>query len=584
MTRLAIACAFFFLSFHATAQNYFSCDFENGIPADFTLIDYDGNTPSTSMKKVGFDVEIPWIATTLASDKENTIACSTSWYTPAGTSDDWLITPEITLSGSNPELSFRAMASDKKHSDGFVVYVSEGGEPQKTSFDVESPLLLVANEASEWTEHIVSLAKYAGKTIRLAFVNNSTDCSRLYLDDIDISESHKARIAITTPKFVNYVGDVAVSATVSTRLSEPIKGFTVQLDANGESFTQHFDEEVTSSTPVSFTLDRKIHVEKLQKVPYKVAVTVDDDTDSQSSTLSSYPRKVVCEEGTATWCSWCVRGLVILDSIKNNYSDRIIGIAAHSGDVMSSNYYSYVSQYFGSGLPTGSVNRMVKSDPLGFIRYSQLMLNNNETFCTLNLSVLLDKTSRTVTAKTVTTFAEAQADHKYALAYAILENDIHQPDDENYRQHNAYANGSHGVMGGYEKYDEYIPQEKMWFQDVARGYVDDLSGIDGSLPETIQAETPVVDERTFVLPDNILVDNNVEIVAMLIDKTDGHIVNAESASVSGQETGIQNEAIAANYGKPAAIYTVGGELTKSFTKGINLVRLDSGKVIKIFVK
>lgn len=584
MTRLAIACAFFFLSFHATAQNYFSCDFEKGIPADFTLIDYDGNPPSTSMKKAGFDVGSPWIATALASDKENTVACSTSWYTPAGTSDDWLITPEITLSGSNPELSFRAMASDKKHSDGFVVYVSEGGEPQKTSFDVESPLLLVANEASEWMEHVVSLAKYAGKTIRLAFVNNSTDCSRLYLDDIDISELHKARIAITTPKFVNYAGDVAVSATVSTRLSEPIKGFTVQLDANGESFTQHFDDEVTTSTPVSFTLDRKIHVEKLQKVPYKVAVTVDDDTDYQSSTLSSYPRKVVCEEGTATWCSWCVRGLVILDSIKNNYSDRIIGIAAHSGDVMSSNYYSYVSQYFGSGLPTGSVNRMVTSDPLGFIRYSQLMLNNNETFCTLNLSVLLDKTSRTVTAKTSTTFAEAQADHKYALAYAILENGIHQPDDENYRQHNAYANGSHGVMGGYEKYDEYIPQDKMWFQDVARGYVDDLSGIDGSIPESIDAETPVVDERTFVLPDNILVDDNVEIVAMLIDKTDGHIVNAESASVSGQETGIQNEAIAANYGKAVAIYTVGGELTKSFTKGINLVRLDSGKVIKIFVK
>ena len=172
MTRLAIACAFFFLSFHVTAQNYFSCDFENGIPTDFTLIDYDGNTPSTSMKKAGFDVGIPWITTTLASDKENTIACSTSWYTPAGTSDDWLITPEITLSGSNPELSFHAMASDKKHSDGFVVYVAEGENYDKASFDMDSPLLLVANEASEWTEHVVSLSKYAGKTIRLAFVNN----------------------------------------------------------------------------------------------------------------------------------------------------------------------------------------------------------------------------------------------------------------------------------------------------------------------------------------------------------------------------------------------------------------------------
>lgn len=584
MTRLAIACAFFFLSFHATAQNYFSCDFEKGIPADFKLVDYDCNTPSSSMKKAGFDVGIPWIATTLASDKGNTVACSTSWYTPAGTSDDWLITPEITLSGTNPELSFRTMASDKKHSDGFAVYVAEGENYDKASFDMDSPLLSVANENAEWTEHVVSLAKYAGKTIRLAFVNNSTDCSRLYLDDIDISESHKARIAITTPKFVNYAGDVAVSATVSTRLSEPIKGFTVQLDVNGERFTQHFDDEVTASMPVCFTLDRKIRVEKLQKVNYKVAVTVDDDTDFQFSTLSSYPRKTVCEEGTATWCSWCVRGLVALDSIKKNYSNEIIGIAAHSGDVMSSNYYSVVAQYFGSGLPTGSVNRQVTTDPKDFIRYSKLLLQNSETFCAMNLALNFDKPSRTVTATTTTTFAEELTQHHFALAYAIIENNVHQPDNSDYSQHNAYANGSQGVMGGYENYGEYIPAENMWFNDVARGYVDDLLGIDGSVPESIQAETPVVDERTFVLPDNILVDDNVEIVAMLIDKTDGHIVNAESASVSGQEAGIHNQTVAANNGKEAAIYTVDGELAKSFTKGINLVRLDSGRIIKVFVK
>lgn len=584
MTRLAIACAFFFLSFHATAQNYFSCDFENGIPADFTLIDYDGNTPSASMKKAGFDVGIPWIATTVTSNGANKVASSTSWYSPAGTSDDWMITPEITLSGTNPELSFRAMASDKKHPDGFAVYVSEGGDPQKSSFDVESPLLLFANEASEWIEHIVSLAKYAGKTIRLAFVNNSTDCSRLYLDDIDVIEKHKARISLSTPIYVNYAGDVEVIGMVSTREKEAIKGFDVELQVQGESFKQHFDDEITQSAPVSFTLNQKINVGKLEKVPYKVTVTADGDSDSALSSVTSYPRKIVCEEGTATWCAWCVRGLVALDSIKNCYSDRIIGIAAHSGDVMSSNYYSYVSQYFGSGLPTGTVNRMVTSDPRDFIRYSQILLKNSEAFCTLNLSVLLDKASRTVMAKTATTFAAAQTDHKYALAYGILENNIHQPNDESYRQHNAYANGNNGVMGGYELYGEYIPQDKMWFQDVARGYVDDLSGIDGSIPEAIQAQETVVDERTFSLPDNILVDDNVEIVVMLIDKTDGHIVNAESMPVSGEASAIQSVDSSLSTTEHCQFYNLGGALMNSLVKGINLIRQSDGKVVKVFVK
>ncbi len=584
MTRLAIACAFFFLSFHATAQNYFSCDFENGIPADFTLVDYDGNTPSASMKKVGFDVGIPWIATTVASNGANKVACSTSWYSPAGTSDDWMITPEITLTGTNPELSFRAMASDKKHSDGFVVYVSEGGEPQKTSFDMESPLLFVANEVSEWTEHVVSLAKYAGKTIRLAFVNNSTDCSRLYLDDIEVSEKHKARISLSTAAYVNYAGEVEVTGTVSTRENEALKGFDVELNVQGESFKQHFDDAVTQSAPVDFTLNQKISVSKLEKVPYKVTVTADGDSESIMSSVTSFPRKVVCEEGTATWCSWCVRGLVALDSIKRCYSDRIIGIAAHSGDVMASNYNSYVSQYFGSGLPTGTVNRMVTSDPKDFIRFSQLLLNSSETFCALNLSVLLDKSSRMVTATTTTTFAEEQANHKYALAYAILENNIHQPDDEKYRQHNAYANGENGVMGGYEQYGEYIPQDKMWFNDVARGYVDDLSGIDGSLPDLIPAQESVVDERTFSLPDNILVDDNVEIVVMLIDKTDGHIVNAESMPVSGESSAIQSVDDSRQNVAGRLFYNIDGTLMKKSSKGVNIIRLSDGRVVKVYVK
>lgn len=416
----------------------------------------------------------------------------------------------------------------------------------------------------------------------MAFVNNSTDCSRLYLDDIDVSEKHKARISLSTPIYVNYAGDVEVIGTVSTREKETIKGFDVELQVQGESFKQHFDDEVTLSAPVNFTLSQKITIGKLEKVPYKVTVTADGDSDSALSSVTSYPRKIVCEGGTATWCAWCVRGLVALDSIKNCYSDRIIGIAAHSGDVMYSNYYSYVSQYFGSGLPTGTVNRMVTSDPRDFIRYSQILLKNCEVFCTLNLSVLLDKASRTVTAKAATTFAEAQTDHQYALAYGILENNIHQPNDENYRQHNAYANGNNGVMGGYELYGEYIPQDKMWFQDVARGYVDDLSGIDGSIPETIKAQETVSDERTFTLPDNILFDDNVEIVVMLIDKADGHIVNAESMPVSGEASAIQSVDSSRSIAEHCQFYNLGGALMNSPVKGINLIRQSDGKVVKVF--
>ena len=146
MTRSAIACAFFFLSFHATAQTYLSCDFENEIPAEFTLHDYDRNEPSASGKKFGFAVGIPWIQ--VATNKAATAhaACSTLWYANAGTSDDWMITPAITLSGSNPVLTWKAMASDAKHADGYAVYVSETAGKDKADFNVATPLFSVAKE------------------------------------------------------------------------------------------------------------------------------------------------------------------------------------------------------------------------------------------------------------------------------------------------------------------------------------------------------------------------------------------------------------------------------------------------------
>lgn len=240
MTRSAIACAFFFLSFHASAQTYLSCDFESGIPADFTLRDYDQNEPSASTKKLGFSVGTPWIQ--VATNKAGTehAACSTSWYAQAGTSDDWMITPAITLSGSTPTLVWKAMATDSKHADGYAVYISETAGKEKADFNLATPLFSVAKEDVNWVEHTVSLAQYKGKAVTIAFVNNSTDCSRLLIDDLTVEESHKLNIAVDLPTGINYMGDVAVSGTVSTRGTDAVSGFTIGLEANGETTTQHF--------------------------------------------------------------------------------------------------------------------------------------------------------------------------------------------------------------------------------------------------------------------------------------------------------------------------------------------------------
>lgn len=536
------------------------------------------------MQKVGFAVGTPWVVAQPDKSSSNHAATSTSWYASAGTSDDWLITPAMTLSGSHASLTWRAKASDKGHRDGYAVYISSTAGTTVADFDKASPLFAVDEEAAEWTEHSVSLQAYAGQTVTIAFVNNSTDKSRLYVDDIAVAETHKAYFTIDLPEAIDTIGQVNVSGTVYTREATPVSGYTIGLEVGGETFIQHFDQTLTAGAAQAFVLDHQLTIGKHETLPYTVWVEADGDKNAEERTVTAYQRKIVCEEGTGTWCGWCVRGLVMLDSIKHHYADRIIGIAAHTGDVMASDYISKISRYLGDSYPTGSVNRMMVTDPQNFISYARTFLKQKESLVDMDLQTTFDAATRSVTTTTTLLFADDQTDHQLAMAYAIIENAVHQPDNDKYKQNNSYANGENGVMGGYEKYGSIIPASAMYFNDVARGYVDDLLGIDGSIPTDVKAEEAVAHTTTFTLPDNILVDENVEIVAMIIDKSDGHIVNGECVPV-GKSSSDGISGITKNEpSKVVAIYGLDGQKRPSVQRGLNILRYADGRSEKVLMR
>ena len=588
MKKCAIACsAIFFLSFHASAQTYLNCDFSQGIPADFTLIDHDGNTPSADMAKEGFKVGTPWLITS-PKGESNLAACSTSWYSPKGTSDDWMITPPFTITDSHAELTWRAMASDKRNRDGYAVYISVNGGNGIEDFDIQTPLFSTDKEENTWTSHTVSLADYKGKTVSIAFVNNSTDKSRLYIDDLFAGVHSNLLCRITTAKGVPSLGETQITGTAYTETDDVFDGFDVALTYEGQTYTQHIDSEVKKNSPVDFTLDRKITLQKYKPVDYTIKVSSANQSFSLDKTLTAYQRKVVCEEGTGTWCGYCVRGLVYVDSLKQYAQDWAIPIAAHSGDVMSNSYVGYLDDYWGvDGMPAGTVNRKQKADPRKFFTVGKKMFDKETVLVDIDLKACLDEDSRNVTSTTTLHFADANNSANYALAYAIIENNVHQPGDDQYRQHNSYAGGAEGPMGGYENYGEYIPSEVMYYQCVARGFVEEFNGIIGSVPTEFQADEEIVYNKDFTLPDGILNDKNTQLVVMLIDKSDNHIVNAQMAPLGSNEmTGINN--LDANMPSSSSghtsYYNVGGMRMEKMCKGINIIRQSNGKVIKLIMK
>ncbi|HWB75845.1 MAG TPA: choice-of-anchor J domain-containing protein [Nannocystaceae bacterium] len=158
-------------------------DFEGGaLPGGWTVIDEDMNTPNMA---VDF-VDAAWVVTDVVEPGTNNAAYSTSWYTPAGQSDDWLITPQFMV-GATSQVRWFGFATDPNYADGYEVRISTTGD-QPDDFMVETVLFSIDNEAQDFTFHTVDISSYSGQMVYLAWRNNSNDDNLLLIDNIQVTE------------------------------------------------------------------------------------------------------------------------------------------------------------------------------------------------------------------------------------------------------------------------------------------------------------------------------------------------------------------------------------------------------------
>ncbi|KFF00927.1 hypothetical protein IX39_10000 [Chryseobacterium formosense] len=163
-----------------------------GISA-WTIIDVDGLTPAASVNFItnGWNrIDRQGTNGSFGGPAGNYAAMSTSWYTPAGTSNDWLISPTIPVSGASPTLYWDAKAQDGDYPDGYKVMLAPNGGNTVNDFTVE--LYNTAGENKYWTSRAVSLTPYIGQNIRFAFVNNSNDKFMLMVDNIKVDYTYVA--------------------------------------------------------------------------------------------------------------------------------------------------------------------------------------------------------------------------------------------------------------------------------------------------------------------------------------------------------------------------------------------------------
>lgn len=528
MKNSVLFALFFAGSLFAKAQSpYISCDFSEGIPNDFILLDVDRQTPSADMKELGFEVGIPWLP--FVDTDGNKAVVSTSWYAAPGRSDDRLITKPFRVDSSEAAVSWRAKAHDASYPDGYSVYVMDADCDYGASLEAFTPAFHTDGEDADWSVRSFSLAPWLDKNVRLIFVNDSYDCSRLYLDDIFAGVKSRFTLSVETPSIIDKAGLVTVSGKISTPLQLSLKGFKVGLAVPGKPdvVLDYPDVAVEPGHDLEFSFTDALKVAYNSCSDYEVWAEYDGNRYSVAKQISAFRHRILVEESSGTWCAWCVRGIVAMDQMQELYPDNFAGVVVHSGtDVMKvDDYEAKIDELNPGGLPKCIINRRkdLRCDPLNLAKYmTGLVAQNPEMGFDLSASVGNDKTSR---LDVDLYFGRNLPTCNYRLGFILTEDDVYHPDDRKYSQSNAYSGGDM-AMGGYEDKGRTVPADEMHYKDVARGFIGDFNGFENVLPTEIKAFTPYHFTHTFTLPDNIDNIENLRLTAVLIDE-DGSVVNSD---------------------------------------------------------
>lgn len=590
MKKVIIVACLTLISIFVNAQDtYFQTDFSSGMPDSFTLHDEDGRTPSTDMQNLGFAVGTAWIVTTEGNDN-NSVACSTSWYKNAGQANDWMVTGAILIRSDKAVLRWRARASDKDYSDGYKVYISEKGT-DVADFDTSSPMLAVSKEHYAWTEHSINLADYVGKTVYIAFVNDSKDKTCLYVDDIFVGVPSHVGLTLNLGRITQKYGDIALSGKAFSTDESDIEGYIIGYRIDGQTYEQHYSGTLKSGRTVDFTLDRTFHIDRNQTLDYEAWIKSGNDSTGLKGRLSAYPWKIVAEEVTGTWCGYCVRGIVAMRQMKEAFPDSFIGIAVHNSttswpDAMAAGVEDYLDNLFSScnisGYPHCVLNRnpMYSIDPSEMEDYYYGIMSTSQNNCGIELSATYDEATDKVSTVADLYFAEDVSNADYKLAYVFIENNVHRtnadlgiPEGQStgYEQNNYYSGNAYGRMGGFESLPATVPADEMWYNDVARAIYPSYDGEPCLLPTDIHEGDHFSLTYTMDVPTTVLERGNVELAVLLIDKNNV-IANADKVGISGLTSGINNASIQSKPSSDSACYDLTGRRIAKPTRGLYITR------------
>lgn len=419
---------------------------------------------------------------------------------------------------------------------------------------------------TQWQERKVSLAPYANKSgIMIAFKYSDMGNRMIgaAIDDIEVIDYPKAKDAV----FQAVTPDPSLGARVSYGLSgntiilggtiyndgaTPITSLDVSYQvAGGAVVTDNITGlniapfrtgTFSYTTPYTFSGTVGEYVTDLWLgLAGDADATNDSAVTSLFSVMSKPKKKILAEEGTGTWCGWCPRGHVYMDSVANSptHAASFSLIAVHNADPMVvAAYDSKIGTLIG-GYPSMTVDRMLEVDPSAlFSVYTEL--KDFFGFADITLTNIPSAGFTYSVKASVTPAIDLSGD--YRLALVLTEDDV-KGEGSGWAQTNYYSYQSQNIAlngSGLDWRAEpgKVPAEKMRYNHVARGIFPNPNGAAGSLPASMTAGTTY--DYTFNVQMNPIWHRYGDLMhatVMLIRNSDGEVLNSNNITVP---VGIEN--------------------------------------------
>jgi hypothetical protein len=331
--------------------------------------------------------------------------------------------------------------------------------------------------------------------------------------------------------------NVSPTVTIINSGSTTLTSFDVDLTYNGATLTENvtgvslasqgtYEVTFTGVTLVAGTNNVDLEVSNPNGGGADEDATDDMISIAVTPIVPAVGKMVVSEEGTGTWCGYCVRGAVFMEEMNNKYGSVWAGIAVHNGDPMVVTDYDSGIGNLIDGYPKALVDRGAGIDPSAMEAQILSRLEVAPTAFITN-GATWNATTRELKVSISADF-QVNATNAFKLAAVLVENGV-TGTTSGYNQSNYYAGGGLGEMGGYENLPSTVPASQMVYDHVARALAPSFSGLTNSFPATVNSGETHTVNFVFTLPAE-WDENEIEIVSLLINGS-GRIDNAGKATI-----------------------------------------------------